>query len=96
VRRRGEDSKERVDDGYTVLPAEFKTASTVPDQNLWYRETRGVQTATAKWSGCEANPGAPALLLSPHKFKLLLLVQEKGRPASVPLTKGHVSGNARM
>jgi hypothetical protein len=74
----GEEGKEGADDGYTVLTAEFKTARKFPDQYLWYRGTRGVQTAAALWSGYAVNPRAPAVLLSPRKFKLLLLVQENG------------------
>jgi hypothetical protein len=90
---RGEDSKEGADGGYTVLTAEFKTVRTFPDQNLWYRGARGVQTAAAMWSGYAANPRAPALLLSPRKFKLLLLVPERGGLHLYHYPGGYASGN---
>jgi hypothetical protein len=56
-----------------VLTCEFKTAQTFPYGRVWYHGSRGLQLLGSLWSGWLLNAYAPALLLSPQQFKLLLV-----------------------
>jgi hypothetical protein len=56
-----------------VLSAEFKSAAAFPRTSTWYHGSRGLQALGALWSGWLTNPFAPAILLTPQNFKLLLV-----------------------
>jgi hypothetical protein len=56
-----------------VLTCEFKTGDAFPYGNTWYHGSRCAQVLGAVWSGWLENAHAPALLLSPRQFKLLVV-----------------------
>jgi hypothetical protein len=84
-------AKERLDDGHhtesndvLVMTCEFKTGNGFPYGHVWYHWNRGLRALGGLWSGWLLNPYAPAVMLSPRQFKLLLVRNKRDMRCACP------------
>jgi hypothetical protein len=79
-----------------AVTCEVKTASTFPTGRVWYHGSRGIQLLGALWSGWRANPFAPALLVSPEQYKLLIVRRPGDITCACPSVTWKVSGDTGL